>query len=62
MTRTKMISKEKLPLEKWPQIFDRSNLPKIADNFMFLVLFAIFFFAFVEAPFGPILEESETLI
>ena len=59
-----MKAKEKLLLENWPQIFIKllrpPNPPKIADNIMFLVLFAIFFGAFSGASLKPLFEESET--
>ena len=67
MTKTKIKAKDKLPVEKWLQIFDRNlpnlpNLPKIVDNFMFLLLFCYILRAFSDTPFQPFFQESETTL
>ena len=48
-------AKEKLPVEKWPQIFDSMN-NSIFGTFCYI------FGAFLEAPLKYFLEKSETTI
>ena len=50
VTKTKLIAKEKLPVEKWPHIFDKKNSlgPGIS---CFWYFFAIFFFCVFRGPF-----------
>ena len=61
VTKTKLTAKEKLPVEKWPHIFDKKNSlgPGIS---CFWYFFANFFFVFSEVPFNSIFKESETTI
>ena len=69
LDKTKINGNNKLPVEKWPQIFDRMNrlgpwnLQKIVDNFKFLALLCyIFFLSFSRAPFQSFFQESETIL
>ena len=67
VTKAKVKAKEKLPVKKWPQIFDMMNrlglgiLKRLRTISCFWFFFVIFL-ALSEAPFRPFVEESETKI
>ena len=65
--RKKIEAKEKLPVEKWPQIFNRRNrfglvIRQRLQTISCFWYFLLYFFSVLRGPFNAFSEESETII